>query len=253
MIKIGITSCFFYPDKQRLVFGAKTLTYLERDMSRYVGRKGVMPILIPDLPDDQLKDFVAELDGVVLQGGNDIAPQTYGEQPIENNRWPGDPYRDAYEMKIIDLALKQDLPILGICRGCQLMNVYFGGTMYQDIATQRPDAGKHRDAEEYDQVNHEIELVPDTILEELHRSDTSRKVNSVHHQAIKDLGKDLQVMATSKPDGLIEAFTWKGAPDGKVMGVQWHPEFFHNFRGGQLMNADKVYDQFLSFAAVEAR
>jgi putative glutamine amidotransferase len=187
------------------------------------------------------------MDGIVLQGGNDIAPQTYGEQPIMDNRWPGDPHRDAYEIKVVDLALKRNLPVLGICRGHQLMNVYFGGTMYQDLQTQRPDARLHRDAETYDQLTHMVDIVPGSLLEKL-QGPGPQLVNTIHHQAIKDLGKDLEVMATSTEDGIIEAINWKGAPAGKVMGVQWHPEFFANYKGpGKLMEANPVYDHFLSF------
>jgi putative glutamine amidotransferase len=248
MIKIGVTACFFYPDKNRLVFGHKTLTYLEKDMSTYLARPGVMPILIPDLSDELLMEFVSEMDGIVLQGGNDIAPQTYGETPIENNRWPGDPHRDAYEMKIIDIALAQNKPVLGICRGFQVLNVYFGGTMYQDLQTQLPETRLHRDAEVYDQLTHEVEIVNGTLLEDLFGSEHHQLVNTIHHQGVKDLGKELQVMAYSREDGVVEAFTWKGAPAGKVMGVQWHPEFFANYKGpAKLMEAAPVYDTFLSF------
>ncbi|MDX2002872.1 MAG: gamma-glutamyl-gamma-aminobutyrate hydrolase family protein [Chitinophagales bacterium] len=248
MIKIAVSACFFYPDKSRPVFGHKTLQYFERDMARYLGRQQVMPIMIPDMEDkDILASYMDEMEGLVLQGGSDIAPNTYGEQPIENNRWPGDAYRDAYELWLIEMAMKRELPILGICRGFQLLNVYFGGTMYQDIASQIPHALMHRDAELYDQISHEIDLVEGTILQKLYADETSRRVNSVHHQAVKDLGKDLKVMAHSQPDGLIEAFTWTGAQEGKVMGVQWHPEYFHNFKQGTLMDAHKVYEHFLSF------
>ena len=250
MIKIGVSACFFYPDTSRLVFGHKTLTYLEKDMSTYLSRQGVMPILIPDLEDDQLAEFVGEMDGIVLQGGNDIAPQTYGETPILDNRWPGDPHRDAYEMKVIDLALQKDKPILGICRGFQVLNVYFGGSMYQDIQTQLPEAILHRDAVQYDQLTHAVEIVNGTLLEELYGSEHHQLVNSIHHQAVKDLGKELQPMAYSREDGIIEAFTWKGATPGKVMGVQWHPEFFANYKGHEhLMDPEPIYKQFLNFTS----
>lgn len=246
MKKIGVTACFFYPDKSRLVFGAKTLTYLEKDMSLYLSRPGVMPILIPDLPDDQLRAFVAELDGLVLQGGNDLAPETYGEQPI--GPWLGDAHRDAYELKIMDMAMEDEIPIFGICRGFQVMNVYFGGTLYQDIATQLPGAQKHRDAEEYDQLHHQIDIVPDTVLADMYDGVTQGWVNTIHHQAVKEVGRDLQVMATSIPDSIVEAFTWTERVPGKVMGVQWHPEFFYNFSDPQkLLNPNKLYDHFLSF------
>ena len=248
MKKVGVSASFFYPDLNRKVFGAKTLTYVERDMSRFVARPDVMAILIPDLTDECLEPFLAELDGLVLAGGDDLAPATYGEEPIENGKWPGDAYRDAYELKVLDHFIKNDKPVLGICRGSQLMNGYFGGTLYQDTITQRPGAELHRDPQVYDQLHHQVKLVPGTWLAEFYDNTPSGWVNSIHHQAIKQLGNDLELMATSMPDDLSEAFTWKGAAPGKVLGVQWHPEFFWNFKGDkELLNAHRLYDHFLSF------
>ena len=245
MIKLGVTSCFMYPDLDRTVFGAKSLCYIEKDMANYLSRPGVMPILIPDLGEEALGEFLEELDGIVLEGGSDIAPQTFGEEPIENGRWPGDPYRDAYELKILDYSIKNDKPVFGICRGLQLMNVYFGGTLYQDIATQVPDAMIHRDAIIYDQLNHDISFTKGKLLERLHSDEPVLKVNTVHHQAIKDLGHDLTVLATSDEGRFVEAFTWDKSEPGKVIGVQWHPEFFYNSKV-KLIDEEKVYCHFLS-------
>jgi len=246
MIKLGVTSCFMYPDLGRTVFGAKSLCYIEKDMANYLSRPGVMPILIPDLEESGLGEFLEELDGIVLEGGSDIAPQTFGEEPIENGRWPGDPYRDEYELKILDYAIRNNKPVFGICRGLQLLNVYFGGTLYQDIATQVPDAMIHRDAIIYDQLNHDISFTHGKLLERLHSDEPVMKVNTIHHQAIKDLGKNLTVQATSDNGRFIEAFTWDKARPGKVIGVQWHPEFFYNSKE-KLIDEEKVYSHFLSY------
>ncbi|MBC9797347.1 gamma-glutamyl-gamma-aminobutyrate hydrolase family protein [Sinomicrobium weinanense] len=241
MIRIGITSCFMYPDKERNVFGPKSLNYLENDMVRYVTRKGVLPVLLPDVDDLYLNNILSEMDGFVLQGGTDIAPETYGEKPI--GKWKGDAYRDRYELKILDFAIKNSKPVLGICRGFQLMNVYFGGSLYQDTSTQNPEIGPHRSADLYDTVRHPINFVEDTYLANLYKDETDPYVNTVHHQAVKELGKDLEVYALSA-DGLIEAFGYTGEPAGKVVGVQWHPEFFHTIKE-ELIDADKLYEAFL--------
>ncbi|MEO1451821.1 MAG: gamma-glutamyl-gamma-aminobutyrate hydrolase family protein [Bacteroidota bacterium] len=243
MLLIGVSPCFMYPDPGRIVFGRKSLNYLEKDMGRYLSRPDVMPILIPDLPADERSSFVAKLDGLVLQGGTDLAPQTYGEQPIIPGKWLGDPERDAYEMELIRDFLSAEKPIFGICRGLQLLNAYFGGTLYQDLETQRPDlTHAHRDAMQYDQVHHPVELLPGLHLARLYADDLIRLVNSVHHQAIKDLGGALE--ATAMADGLVEAIQWKEVPPGKVQAVQWHPEFFWN-SVTPLMGASAVYESFL--------
>jgi putative glutamine amidotransferase len=235
-----------YPDAGRSVFGRKTLVYLERDMARYLSRKGILPILIPDLSGDEMEGFLAELDGFVFQGGADIAPESYGESPIANGRWPGDPYRDAYELKLMEYAIRNDKPVLGICRGFQLMNVYFGGSLFQDLIMEREGSIIHRDGAVYDQMNHGIRLQEGSLLARLHQDDPVRRVNTVHHQGLKRTGDQLEELAWCEADGLVEAFHWKGAPAGKVLGVQWHPEFFYNSES-PLMEAHFIYDHFLSF------
>lgn len=246
MKKIGVSACFMYPDQQRAVFGPKTLSYLENDMARYLARTGVMPVLIPDLEFEHLLPLLKEFEGFIFQGGTDIAPQTYGAAVAAKDPWPGDPQRDVYELRIMDYAIKHNKPVLGICRGFQLLNVYFGGTLYQDIETYHPGAIRHRDALAYDQLAHSIHFVEDKLLDRIHGKEADQLVNSVHHQGIHNLGQDLEVLATCIDDGLIEAFHWLGADEGKVMGVQWHPEFFPHFKGA-LIDGGEIYDHFLGF------
>ena len=246
-MKIGISPCFMYPDRERIVFGPKSLTYMENDMARYITRKSVLPVLIPDVAEQYLNDILSELDGFVLQGGNDLAPETYGEKPI--GRWKGDAVRDRFELKILDYAVTHSKPIFGICRGFQLMNVYFGGTLFQDTVTQNPNADDHRSAELYDTIKHPVEFVEGSFLDGLYRKEKKRFVNTVHHQAVKDLGNDLEVYAKSE-DGLIEAFGYTKEPPGKVMGVQWHPEFSHTIRE-EVIDADILYEAFLKHVKKE--
>jgi putative glutamine amidotransferase len=252
MLLIGVSACLFHPDPSRATFGPKTLCYVESDMARYLTREDVTPVLIPDLPDADIRRLAKHLHGLVLQGGVDLAPQTYGETPILDGRWKGDPIRDGYELEVMRAFMDEGRPVLGICRGFQLMNAYFGGTLYQDIATQRPESVRHRDAVEYDRVHHGISWVEGSFMQQLHRDETSDKVNSVHHQGVKDLGKGLVVQGHCKEDGIIEAFIHAGHEPGKVMGVQWHPEYSHAL-GDTVISPEPLINTFLGFAKRQAR
>lgn len=242
MIKIGITSCLMYPDPSRLVFGPKSLNYLEEDMARYITQKGVLPILIPRVGQPFLNDILDEIDGFVFQGGTDVAPETYGEAPI--GKWEGDRQRDLYELEIMDYAVKNEKPVFGICRGMQLMNVYFGGSLYQDTLTQRPVSNDHRSAALYDTISHPVHFAKGGFLAKLYANEVNPKVNTVHHQAVKELGNNLEVYAISD-DGLIEAFGYTKMPAGKVMGVQWHPEFSPTLNG-EVIDHHRLFQAFLN-------
>lgn len=230
-----------YPDPNRTVFGHKTLAYFEQDMAKFLSRKGVMPVFLPDLPWNELEQFLDEMDGFVFQGGADIAPSTYGENPIENNRWPGDNFRDQYELRIFDYAVKNQRPIFAICRGFQLANVYFGGKLFQDLALQTNTSVEHRNAQTYDRVFHEV-VVPDgSLLQSIYKK-KSLTVNSVHHQGVQKLGQGLKIDAICSEDNLIEAFHHSELP---VFGVQWHPEFSTTLQG-VVEDPEPYYDYFLN-------
>lgn len=250
MIKIGISACLMYPDPGRLVFGPKTLNYLEQDMANFVCQEGVLPVLIPSVDDSYLYPILEQMDGFLFQGGTDISPASYGESPIIPGKWLGDPVRDAYEMKLMEFAFCKKKPILAICRGFQLLNVFLGGSLYQDIATQRPDAILHRDAEAYDSLKHGITLIPDSLLAKQYGRVGDCQVNSVHHQGIKHLGSDLEVLAECLEDGIIEAVGYTKAAPGKVLGVQWHPEFSLGKKDGTL-DSSKIIELFLSHVKEE--
>ncbi|MEX2565452.1 MAG: gamma-glutamyl-gamma-aminobutyrate hydrolase family protein [Cyclobacteriaceae bacterium] len=252
MLKIGISACFMYPDPTRVVFGPKNLSYIENDMAGYVTQEGILPVLIPDVPAYRLEPILSEMHGFVFQGGTDLAPEMYGEQPIVAGKWLGDIYRDEYELKILDFAIKNKKPVFAICRGIQLLNVYFGGSLYQDIATQNPLAIKHRDADRYDSLSHQLLFEKGKILERIYSNKGMERVNSVHHQAIKNLGKGLEVLARCKEDGLIEAVGYQGALEGKVIGVQWHPEFSVN-RGVPFLDPMILYQLFIDQVKLEIK
>ena len=166
--------------------------------------------------------YAEALDGLILQGGADVSPLSYGQRPLRP-AWAGDAVRDRYEMELIDGFLALGKPVLGICRGCQLLNVAFGGTLWQDLATQRPDTQPHVDLAQYDRHHHALRLEPGTRLAALYPARREAWVNSIHHQAIHRLGGDLVVEARSRDDGIVEAIRARGSTP--AAGVQWHPEF----------------------------
>ncbi|MEY4064744.1 MAG: hypothetical protein RIR26_952 [Pseudomonadota bacterium] len=230
MLKIGLSACFMYPDPSRVVFGHKSLTYMENDMARFVAADGVLPVLIPDLPRDRLLPILDQLDGIVFQGGADLCPESYGEAYLDQTRWPGDRHRDQYELALADYFFTKGLPILGICRGFQLLNVYFGGTLHQDIPSLLQTPTEHRNAQTYDHVHHSVDLVNGGWLAQLYGK-TRLEVNSVHHQCVKVLGKNIVIEAHSSTDGIVEAFRSQDMNKNYVAAVQWHPEFSPTLKG----------------------
>ena len=232
-VLIGISARIHHPvGPQRDLGGVytKTLHYLEQSVAHWVMAKGVLAVMIPAIEsaglirrsDMSLSAYADHLDGLVLQGGADVAPETYGETPLDPD-WAGDRVRDLYEIDLFNAFVDAGKPVLGICRGCQVINVALGGTLYQDIATQLPSGITHRDAAKYEHQFHEVSLVPDTRLAQLYPGIVNAGINSIHHQAVKTLGRDLTVEARSSTDDVVEAIRWRGP--SYVFGMQWHPEF----------------------------
>ena len=181
---------------------------------------GGVPIMLPltdNAPD--LAQLCGMCDAFLLTGGHDVSPELYGEAPL-----PAcgacSAARDRMEKYVLNCALQGDKPVLGICRGVQLLNALLGGTLYQDLPTQHPSATEHHQTPPYDVPVHEVLIQPDTPLHALLGRDRL-PVNSYHHQAIKDLSPRLKPMAVSE-DGLVEAVHLPGKRF--VWGVQWHPE-----------------------------
>jgi putative glutamine amidotransferase len=188
---------------------------------------GGAPVMVPLLDDDpeSLRAIYERLDGVLIPGGVDLDPTTYHEDrhPRCGNT---DPARDRVELILARWAIEERKPLLGLCRGIQVINVALGGTLYQDIEAQVPHAIKHdyfpTMGFERDHLAHEVELTRGSRLAAaLERPKLA--VNSMHHQAIKALAPSLVPTAVS-PDGLIEAV--EGESDQFLVGVQWHPEVF---------------------------
>ncbi|NQD36179.1 C26 family cysteine hydrolase domain-containing family [Permianibacter sp. IMCC34836] len=224
---IGISARLFHPEPSATGIRTKTLQYLEQSAAHWLMSRDVLVLMIPTVLTDgpilssniRLRDYARYLDGLVLQGGADVHPGAYGETALQPE-WAGDAVRDAYEMELLHEFLEAKKPILAICRGCQLLNVALGGSLYQDIATQLPDAETHVSAA-YDQHSHLAQFGADSWFRQWY-GDSPARISSIHHQAIKTLGKDLQIEMQAD-DGIIEAVRHREHPF--CVGVQWHPEF----------------------------
>ena len=181
---------------------------------------GGLPLVIPaESTEVERQLLLALCDGLILTGGDDIDPALYGEAILNDTVFPA-PERDAREPKLCAYALERDLPVLGICRGLQIFNVFMGGTLYQDIPAQLDTQVPHKMERPFERTIHTCDLIPGSPLQQL-LGTAQIGVNSFHHQAVKDVAPGLQVMAKA-PDGIVEAVC---KPDAKFFwAVQWHPE-----------------------------
>lgn len=195
--------------------------YVNEPYVRCIEKAGGMPLLIPAMKDDlDIKGLLQSMDGILLPGGVDIDPVHFGEEPLEGL---GDvePEWDRLELFVARLALEWDLPILGICRGIQLLNVAAGGSLYQDISSQvNAQRIQHRQKAPRWYATHYISIEAGSILEQLWGRDEVR-VNSFHHQAVRTLAPGFTVTAKSR-DGIIEGV--ESHSHRFACGVQWHPE-----------------------------
>ena len=193
---------------------------INEDYPRSIAASGGVPVLIPPMADrGLLADQLSLVDALVLAGGPDVDPLTYGADPQERCGTPS-PLRDAFELEALRLAREAGMPVLAICRGLQIANVFLGGTLHQDLS-YIPTTLKHSQSGTPAIGAHRISIEAKSFLEDAWGVRTA-KVNSFHHQAIDRLGEQLEVVARSE-DGVIEAIEYTG-DDFDLVGVQWHPE-----------------------------
>lgn len=198
--------------------------FAPRDIKTAIIKAGGAPIILP-FPDDvtlatELAEAtVATFDGLLLPGGPDVDPTLYGEEPtrfIGSVTYP----KDRFEQALIKATIAAGKPIFAICRGLQILNVTLGGTLYQDLANQDPDATiRHAQAAPGQYPTHHVTVKAGSQLAKL--VGEHAYVNSRHHEAIKQVAPGLQIVATA-PDGVVEAVA--DTRDSQIMAVQWHPE-----------------------------
>ncbi len=187
--------------------------------------QGAAIVILPPQPEERLAALLARLDGVLLPGGVDVDPAHYGEEPMPAMGEVSPP-RDAIELFVARYAAQHGIPTLGICRGIQVMNVALGGSLYQDLAAQGFGAIQHNQKAEPPALGHSLEQTGQSPLNRLFAP--RFRVNSYHHQGLKDLAPGLRPVAMA-PDGLVEAVVLEGHPF--YLGVQWHPELLSEHWG----------------------
>ncbi len=199
---------------------------------RAVLAAGGLPVVLPPAL-GTASDLLDTLDGLLLSGGADVAPERYGDTEIHPDTYGVDPLRDAFELELIAEARQRDTPIFCICRGIQILNVALGGTLIQHVPEQRPSPTPHRQHEAgipKDEIAHSIVPASGGLVAEIFGA-APLGVNSFHHQAIRDVAEGLTVEAISD-DGLVEAVTLPSQTF--VLGVQWHPEMMFERHPEQL-------------------
>ncbi|QSX08005.1 gamma-glutamyl-gamma-aminobutyrate hydrolase family protein [Alkalibacter rhizosphaerae] len=215
---IGMVTCF------QGVFKTGDANFLRQTYTTKIGQAGGIPFLLPARPmnKEDITPILSRLDGLLLTGGVDIHPKLYGEEPKRNLNYV-DVVRDEFEAALLERALELDMPVFGICRGMQLLNVVMGGTLYQHLDEEVEEHIQHMQKAGDGSGIHSVYVQDESFLNNIYGEKAF--VNSFHHQAIKDLADDLEPIAWSK-DRLIEGVYH--TKRRHVFGVQWHPEILQD-------------------------
>ena len=224
-------------------FAGYKRSYVNNDYILSVIKNGGIPFIIPFNENEEvIKEQIEMVDGLLLSGGQDVAPKNYGEEPTPKL---GDifPERDDFEYALLKAALEAKKPILGICRGLQIINTYFNGSLYQDLSYIGTEVLKHNQVNSPSMVTHSVTLDKYSKLFDIFGEEKIR-VNSFHHQAVKKVGDGLAISAKA-PDGVVEAIEKTDYPF--LVAVQWHPEMLH--LTVEMMN--KLFERFIKEASNE--
>lgn len=233
---IGVTTNFSI-SRDNVTAGQERY-FLVSDYVRILEEAEGSCVLFPHTHDTETFERYLDLvDGILLTGGIDINPMFYGEEPLEKLGY-FNTKKDFFEVELTKKAIQRGIPILGIDRGLQVINVAMGGTLYQDISYAEGEHLKHFQSSIMSEKSHSVSIEAHSVLEEIFGQDKIF-VNSFHHQAIKEPGKNLAVTAKAS-DGVIEGIEYIGG--SFAMGVQWQPEFM----AGVYEEQKKIFDFFIS-------
>lgn len=195
------------------------ITYTPQGFVNGIRQADAIPVVFPISDPAEAKDYLSKVDGLLLAGGQDVSPLLFGEEP-SLKLGATNPARDAFEIALVKEAIHQAKPIFAVCRGLQLVNVAYGGTLYQDVSDYPDLTVQHIQLTHFETGAHTINIDPESKIGKIFGD--QYVVNTYHHQAIKELADPFKAVAWSK-DGLIEAFEAK-SPNQSIVAVQWHPE-----------------------------
>ena len=215
---IGITPSAVKEDSP--AFGNVIIYRMTNTYTSAVETAGGIPVVLPATDPSAAAQVVARLDSLLLSGGGDIRPSRYGDTGPQHEKTYGiDDARDAWEDALLEAAFAIDLPVLCICRGIQVLNVFCGGTLWQDVPTEMPGAESHKQPEGGSHLTAHVVRASGLLAEAYGMNEVG--TNSFHHQGIKEVGAGLVACGTT-PDGLVEAVVMPNK--SFVLGMQWHPE-----------------------------
>lgn len=210
------------------------VSYTPKGYIEGVQNAGGIPLLLPITNPDYAKIYVSQIDKLILAGGQDVSPEIYGQTKNATGNYSK--ARDDFEQALITETLKQGKPIFAVCRGMQLVNVYFGGTLHQEIGPLS-DVEHMQDPIPREEPSHDLLLEKTSSLHTIYGN--QGKINSFHHQAVDSLGEELQVTGRCS-DGMIESIENKKR---HLLGVQWHPDFAYSHLKQEQLVFDYVVQQ----------
>jgi putative glutamine amidotransferase len=235
---IGVTATL--KEDPELVETRPLGSFVRADLDYVAGVAGAggVPMVLPPIA-GAAEEMAHGIDGLLLTGGSDLGPGYYGEEPLPELGVTL-PERDTFEIAVLRHALELGMPVFGICRGMQVLNVILGGTLYQDLPSQfHPELIAHRQQMPKWQWTHEVEVDAGSEVAKIMET-TDLRVNSYHHQAIKDLAEDLVAVAHAC-DGVVEAVEYRDLSERWLVGVQWHAESMRDTESPEHRNLFKAH------------